>query len=266
MKILTNHPEIRSFIFDICIVPIRFFSFWFRYCLRVLGLCGGKKYAALRSFRNKHNGEQCFIVGTGPSLKMDDLELIKNEYSFSVNSIVLSLTDTTWRPTYYAIQDKSGYERLKEKINNVQLPNIFIGFSDKTLSPKPIGIDYVPFPLFLIDHGKPGINHHNRFSNNAYKVVYDGHSITYSCIELAVYMGFKRIVLLGVDCDYSNKINHVVAYSQQTDVNAAFLMQESYKCARKYADKHDVEILNATRNAKMDVFKRVKLEDVIRQE
>jgi hypothetical protein len=194
---------------------------------------------------------------------MDDLELIKNNISFSVNSIVLSFGDTTWRPTYYAIQDNNGYVKLKDAIREAHMPTVFCGISIKKLTPQ-MDIDYIPYPLNILDRGKMIPDHITKFSNDAFKVVYDGHSITYSAIELAVYMGFKEIILLGVDCDYSKAVNHIKAYSVQTDLNAAYIMRESYKVARTYADAHDVRILNATRNAKLDVFEKVRLEDVLR--
>jgi hypothetical protein len=237
-------------------------KFSFGRLMRVLGIKGKYDYSKLKSFKDKHKGERCFIVGTGPSLTLEDLQLIKNEYSFSVNSIVLSYADTDWRPTYYAIQDRFGYEKLKDAIREAKMPYVFNGISDKRMTPV-LDIDFIPFPLNLLDHGKRIPNHITKFSADAYHCVYAGHSITYSAMELAVYMGFKEIVLLGVDCDYSKAVNHVKAYSVQDDVNAAYLMRESYKVARKYADEHDIKILNATRNAKLDVFEKVDLEKIL---
>lgn len=46
-----------------------------------------KKFATIKQMENIHNGERCFIVATGPSLTMEDLQLIKNEISFGMNSI-----------------------------------------------------------------------------------------------------------------------------------------------------------------------------------
>ena len=40
-------------------------------------------------------------------------------------------------------------------------------------------------------------------------------------------------------------------------------MRESYKVARKYSDEHDFRILNATRNAKLDVFEKIDLEEYL---
>lgn len=261
-QFIKNRPHLYNALFMIGIYGTRQVLFWSKYILRVLGIKGKYDYSLLKAYKGKHKGERCFIVGTGPSLRMDDLEKIKGEYSFSVNSIVLSFPDTSWRPTYYAIQDSFGYEKLKEAIREAKMPVVFNGISNKTMTPQ-MDIDNIPFPVNILDHGKLVPNHHTYFSGDAFKVVYAGHSITYSAMELAVYMGFKEIILLGIDCDYSKAVNHIKAYSVQTDLNAAYLMRESYKVARKWTDEHGVKILNATRNAKLDVFERVNLEDLL---
>ena len=41
----------------------------------------------LRKLKNKYKGKRCFIMGNGPSLKAEDLELLKDEYCFGQNKI-----------------------------------------------------------------------------------------------------------------------------------------------------------------------------------
>lgn len=261
--LIKKNGHLYNFLFMIFIYGGRQIKFNTLRLFREMGLHVGKyDYFQLKKFKNIHRGERCFIVGTGPSLTMDDLALIKDEYSFSVNSIVLSYQDTDWRPTYYCIQDKFGYEKLKSAIREANMPYVFNGISNKRMTPI-MDIPFIAFPLNLLDQGKAIPNHITKFSTNAFKVVYAGHSITYSAMELAAYMGFSEIILLGVDCDYSKAINHIKAYSVQDDVNAAYLMRESYKVARSYCDKHGIKIINATRNAKLDVFERKSLEEVL---
>ena len=259
---IKERPHLYNALFMLGVYIPRQIKFWVESSLRVLGIYGKYDYSKLKQYKDIHKGERCFIVGTGPSLTMEDLEKIKGEYSFSVNSIVLSFSDTTWRPTYYAIGDRFGYEKLKIAIREANMPTIFCGISNKVMTPR-MDVDFIPYPVNLLDHGKMIPEHINKFGGDAFKVVYDGHSITYSAMELAVYMGFKEIVLLGIDCDYSKAVNHIKAYSVQTDMNAAYLMRESYKVARKWTDEHGVKILNATRNAKLDVFEKVNLEDLL---
>ncbi len=263
IKLIKKNAYVYNFLFMTFVYMGRQISFGFYKVMRFCGIENRYKYSKLKPFKNCHDGERCFIVGTGPSLKMEDLELIKGEYSFSVNSIVLSFPDTVWRPTYYCIQDRFGYEKLKDAIREANMPVVFNGISNKRMTPV-MDIDNIPYPLNLLDHGKAIPKHITKFSDNAFNVVYAGHSITYSAMELAVYMGFKEIVLLGIDCDYSQAVNHIKAYSVQDDINAAYLMTESYKVARKYADLHGIKILNATRNPKLQVFDRVNLEEYLK--
>lgn len=219
-------------------------------------------YTKLLDMKGKYKGNRCFIVGTGPSLKIEDLNAIKNEYSFSVNSILLTFPDTDWRPTFYAIQDIVAYDKLKEQIESSDLKYIFCGVSSRKYTP-PIKRDHISYQLDTLDHAKKGVKFKYCFSSDAYDRVYDGFSITFSAIQLAVYLGFDEIVLLGVDCDYSKKVNHIKAYSVQLDKNAAPKMYSAFKCAREWADNNGVKILNATRNAKMDAFEIINLDDYL---
>lgn len=262
VKFIKKYPQFYNLLYMILVYGKRQVVFYMGLILRKLHIKVKYDYSKLLQFKDIHNGKRCFIVGTGPSLTMDDLELIKNEYSFSMNSIPLSYEDTTWRPTYYAIQDKFAYDKLKAIIRESNMPYVFNGISVKWMTPI-MDIENIPFPLNILDHGKAIPNHITKFSKDAYKVVYAGHSITYSAIQIAVYMGFKEIILLGVDCDYSKDVNHIKEYTVQDDKNAAYLMRESYKIARKYADEHGIKILNATRNAKLDVFETVTLEEIL---
>lgn len=261
-QFVKEHASLYNIAFMITVYVPRQINFWTKYLFRAFGIYGEYNYALLKKYKDIHKGERCFIIGTGPSLRMEDLEMIKGEYSFSVNSIVLSFEDTSWRPTYYAIGDSFGYEKLKDAIREANMPTIFCGVSNKIMTPK-MDVDFIPYPVNLLDHGKMLTEHLNAFSGDSFKVAYDGHSITYTTMELAVYMGFKEIILLGIDCDYSKAVNHVKAYSVQGDVNAAYLMRESYKVAERYTREHGVKILNATRNAKLDVFEKVNLEEIL---
>ena len=64
-----------------------------------------KKYKALK---NKHEGKRCFIVCTGPSLTLEDVNKLKNEYTFSMNNIFKCYDKTDWqsivRQAYRAAQ------------------------------------------------------------------------------------------------------------------------------------------------------------------
>ena len=60
---------------------------------------------ALKQFQNIHIGERCFIVGNGPSLRCEDLDMLKQEITFGSNYIYKIFNKTDWRPTYYFNSD-----------------------------------------------------------------------------------------------------------------------------------------------------------------
>lgn len=233
-----------------------------------------KKYNRLRKFRNLHKDDRCFIIATGPSLTYEDLEKLKNEVTFSMNSIILSYEKTDFRPTYYGIQDANVYKQLYSAI--VKYEHQHISFysaglencGDKYRPPK----TWIPLNLNAQYHFyeyiyEPG-NFFTRFSANAYAMLYDGYSITYTLLELAIYMGFKEIYLLGCDSTYlADKNKQHFIESGQYDpehlrITATDRLTVAYKKAKEYADKHGIKIYNATRGGALEVFPRVNFDDL----
>ncbi len=239
---------------------------YIRYLLVKLNILHNTKYAKIRCFKNLHKGERCFIVATGPSLTYDDLSLLKDEYCFGVNSIIRSFEKTDWRPTYYGIQDVNVYGKLEAELSDVDLGNIFIGqgIANRFQTPS----RYIPYFIFYCFHKMHGelIPLKSGFSNDASEIVYDGYSVTYSMLQLAVYMGFSEIYLLGTDCTYEKHERQHFVESGWVDKQAATVgerMIYAFTVAKEYADNHEIQIFNATRGGMLDVFERVELNDVV---
>ena len=220
------------------------------------------QFSAIKKYKDIYKGQRAFVVATGPSLTVEDINLIRGEISFGVNSIVLIYDKTDWRPTYYGIQDKNAYERLEDQIisSRNEIEDIFCGVSIKNLTPE-VRCSCTYYALNILDHDRWGLKHIQKCTTKADLYLYSGHSITFSMMELAMYMGFSEIVLLGVDCDYSGSKAHFQEYTSDRVQNASYHMYQSYISMKKYADARGVHIINASRGGKLDVFDRVQLED-----
>jgi hypothetical protein len=81
-------------------------------------------------------------------------------------------------------------------------------------------------------------------------------------------MGFKEIYLLGNDCNYANGIKNFAEYRDEKErisiSDHGVNMIRAYEVAKTWAGKHDVKIYNATRGGMLEVFERVRLEDVLK--
>ena len=234
--------------------------------LRHIGI-SNNKYSKLRNMKHIHEGERCFIIATGPSLTIEDINKLTNEYTLSMNSICLALDNTDWRPTYYGIQDEHVYKKLEKKLKNSDLKNIFV--SSNIAKKHDVLKWWIEFPLNIEYHSFQQRFYEKyfvKFSDDCYKAVYDGFSITYSLIQLAIYMGFKEIYLVGADCNYENgKKHHFIEHGHfdPTFSTAKDRMLVGYEKVKEYVDANGVKIYNATRGGMLEVFPRVDLDEIL---
>lgn len=204
---------------------------------------------------------KCFIVATGPSLQVDDLDILarKNIFSFGVNSI-LKIKEK-WIPNAYVASDSNFISNNKRLIEEYNCNIKFIGDSCKEYWEKEQNGSYkihVTTAGDLID-----------FSEEIEQKIYGGYgskgTVTYVCIQLAVYMGFSEIYLLGVDCNYvmGSRKNHFIEEDVEDNKNhGEDAMIKAYKYAKRYADAHGIKIYNATRGGMLEVFERVNFDSL----
>lgn len=240
------------------------FIFCINKTLRNLGISKNKHIQKIKEYKDLHANERCFIVATGPSLTISDLHKIKDEITFSMNSIVLGKENYSFTPTYYGIQDLYVYDKIKNNIFQSNYRHIFI--ADRIAKKRNIPANSVVFPLNLLNHNYLHKKYNTKFSDDCYEQVYDGYTITYSLIQIAVYMGIKEIYLIGADTNYIKDNRHFIDHgvNDPTYKQAGIRMIEAYKVAKEYADNHRIKIYNATRGGMLEVFQRVDLDEVLR--
>lgn len=225
----------------------------------------------LRTLKGKFSGKRCFIVGNGPSLRAQDLDLLQNEYTFAFNCIYYIFDQTAWRPTFYCTQDfKIARDSASEICKNIQTPYIFAPIDLKWYYDIPITTDYF-FCQRLAGDAPP------LFSEDIPRWIGTGNTVAYTAMQLAVYMGFEQIYLLGIDHSfqrYQDESGQIVLDSSAKDyfcnqynkdkdkffIPRLDLSTRAYMEAQKYAKTHSVKIYNATRGGKLEVFPRVDFE------
>jgi len=270
VELSKKNPIFRVFIQGFCKAGFSIISFFklAQSWLRVRGI-GGKKYRNLKKYKNIYSGKRCFIIATGPSLTIKDLEKIEKEYSFGMNSIVKAYSSTTFRPTYYGIQDHIVYNELQNDIMTYYkgCDNVFI--ADRIATHYSIDKLWNQFPLNMTYHAYDrwfNEKYYASFSDDIYKQVYSGFSITFSLIEIAVYMGFKEIYLLGADCNFDNKEKmHFAEYGviDKAIGSAKERNLAGYHIADEYAKANNIKIVNATRGGSLEIFERLSLEEIL---
>lgn len=231
---------------------------------------------SLARFKDIHKGKRCFIVATGPSLRMEDVDRLKDEYTFGVNSCLTMYDKTNWRATYYGIVDSNTVSIMGDRLKTNEIPYFFYTDYDATYD----GSNGIAFPKDDADNIMtntfwkklfPKKFPETDFSGDITEVVYTGKSVVYAMLQIAAYMGFSEIYLIGVDCNYaqpkmySDNVTYVdfkTKWTQEQLRRQGNQMLPQYEIARKYADEHGFKIYNATRGGQLEAFERVDFDSL----
>ena len=225
-----------------------------------------------------HEGERCFILGNGPSLTIEDLELIKDEVTFGSNRIYKLFDRTEWRPTYYLAVDR---EVIAQEAAN--LPSQPIGEAFINITPASVKLQGMPHITLINKRPKYYSSHKYTtdnifFSREPWKCVSEGYTVTYTAFQLAFYMGFKEIYLLGMDHTYSHYVDrdgvlrvrdgvedHCYEDPRGAVINPQYLegVEFSYRVALYEGQERGISIYNATRGGSLEIFERVDLDEVM---
>ena len=237
------------------------------------------------NLKDIHKGKRCFIIGNGPSLKAEDLDKLKGEITFAANRIFKIFPRTDWRPTYYICIDYLMYGIDYKEINHIDSKLRFVPL-ERALAAGEIydEVTYYNRVVNCVDikDGKIVRGKEFAFSDNIEDVVYGGQTVLFDAIQIAAYMGFSEIYLLGVDCGYKLEVlengsivenniekNHFDdSYDEGLEgkiavVGTLYATRLAFEKAKESCEKKGIIIRNATRGGKLEIFQRVSLEDVV---
>lgn len=234
----------------------------------------------IESFHNKYKGRRCFLIGNGPSLRLEDLNRLKGEICFGCNMIYKVFERTEWRPAFLCVSDRVVAQAVSEQLQSCPQSILWASRTAYHLMKyKGDGLIYVT-----------NLNKEKFFvhGNMAEYYVPSRATVMTFMVELAMYMGFSKIYMLGVDFTIGrSKNDHFMnSYRDQEmtllerkkmrnmfrgediGVHEAQVRLESralyaYEQLEKYAKKHGYHVYNATRGGMLEVFERADLDEVL---
>lgn len=248
---------------------------------------------------NTHRGQRCFILGNGPSLANEDLSLLDGEVVFTVNNLKSGDLEGLPQPQYHVVADRRFFSVDPEVEQDVAMFNtlheIFSGPMSPTCfvpthvadSVRRRGFDvagnikYICEPYYFTDF--------YRVCGDIARAIPRFSSVVQRAIIIAVYLGFRRIYLLG--CDATNIIaninsalkqsvqeNYAFAVSRDLDqwLENQFAKRNMERCAEaylevlicyrylyRYCSEIGVEMVNCSSQTVIDDIPRKSLSEVL---
>jgi hypothetical protein len=232
---------------------------------------------SISTFQNKFKGKRCFIIGNGPSLNKISLERLQDEYTFAVNGIFYKTDETGFVPSFYMVEDSHVIADNLEKINLYQ-PKIHRFFPTEY---KETIKDHSKTSFFTMNRGFYEKSSPNfqvpRFSTDFSLRGFCGQSVTILNLQLAYYMGFSEVYLIGMDFSYNIPKSAIVEgtniESTEDDENHFHpdyfgkgkkwhdpqleQVLKNYEMAKYVFNWSGRTILNATEGGNLNIFDRV---------
>lgn len=242
----------------------------------------------LEKIKGAYKGKRCFIMGNGPSLNLMDLDCFSDELVWGSNRCYLLFDRISWRPSFFTSIDVRVVPDIAEDIKNLYLSQLKSStfFFPSHFREERTLVDsenvYWYYEKELSYHrGAKGM-----FSANANHYVYSAYTVTIAAMQLAVFLGFNPIYLIGCDTNYvipagtqiedgdptklistlNNDINHFAPNyfgkgSKWHDPRPERMIYH-YQQAKQICDSLGVLVYNATVGGMLEVFPRVDYLDL----
>jgi len=216
-------------------------------------------------YRNVHAGERCFIVANGPSLKKTNLDLLNGEITFGMNRIYLYFSEISFRPTYYVAMNELILEQFSHEIKKLSAP-MFLNWNRRSFfcENKDERISFLKSKMTIKDYFQYDIT--------APTVI--GGTVTFAALQIAYYMGFHEVILVGLDHNYvekgiPNKTEIRVEDKDQSHFHPLYFPKGSkwqlpdilrsevdYSLARKAFEADGRKVYDATIGGKCEIFEK----------
>jgi hypothetical protein len=225
----------------------------------------------LLALKDMHKGQRCFVIGNGPSLKHTDITRLNNEFTFGMNRIYLAFPDWGFQTSYLVSVNNLVNEQCFQDFQALQMPKFFSWRSRKLLFPQGLPDENTHF-LFTTYTGP-------KFAHDASGRLWEGATVTYVCLQLAFHMGFKEVILIGVDHSFASdgKPNTTVVSAgddpnhfdpryfgkgfrwQLPDLDTS---EQGYLMARAAFEAAGRRVIDATIGGQLTIFPKVSYDDL----
>lgn len=225
----------------------------------------------LLRYQNIHLGERCFIIGNGPSLKSMNLELLNSEYSIGLNRIYLLFDQIKFKPTYLVSINSLVLDQFSDEISALEIPKFLNWNQRKHYSNQDEATNFIKLSFALGD----------RFQKEITSPISSGGTVTYAAMQIAYWMGFKEVILIGVDHNFVDKGTPNKTEIRRSEIDENHFhpnyfpkgskwqlpdLQRSelaYRLAKEAYQADGRRIVDATVGGKLKVFDKIDFEKAI---
>ncbi|WP_185962577.1 6-hydroxymethylpterin diphosphokinase MptE-like protein [Thalassomonas sp. M1454] len=161
----------------------------------------------INEIKSEKKSDTLLILGTGPSLNSLNKNIIDSVDTLSVNGYAKLVVEKGWPTTdFYLVQDLEVSEKISHyiaKLKSSVIISSYLAIKNKNLKNYKYLFNHHFLTHAFTEQYKPYTYKKSHAQN---KYIYDGYTVVYTALELAEFMGYKNVILLGVDANYSHNV------------------------------------------------------------
>ncbi len=223
----------------------------------------------LSEFEDIHKGGSCFIIGNGPSLNKMDLSLLRNYTCFGLNKIHMHPDIHNFGVDYHVAVNPLVIRQSFDDFKTLNCPS-FLSYRASLRN----DIKNSSYNIIFTDET-------HVFSPNPYAPIEEGCTVTFVAMQLAYFMGFTNVYLIGVDHNFmikgkphekqtlhgldQNHFHPNYFGGHQWNLPDLEGSETAYQLALNYYRQGQRCIFDATLGGKLDIFPKIEFEKAIEQ-
>ncbi len=219
---------------------------------------------SLESFKGRHQGQRCFVVGNAPSLARLDLTRLAGEVTFTANRGYLAASHGLPRGSYHVVSDPLTYEPYAAEIRGAAVGRRFYRADVCDTVAYRDAIDREP-AIRVPFHRAPTMDE-GFFSEDVSTGMYRGFTVLLDAIQLAFTMGFAKVYVVGCDLDYHQEQTHIYGTGpveqERRHVMPIPRVLHAMRVAAAVHDAHGRVLANAGAGGKLDTIARVPFDSL----
>jgi hypothetical protein len=228
---------------------------------------GLRAHKEIETYNNTKKGKKLFLIANGPSLARMDLNVLKGKDVMVMNRFYIMFDKLSFVPDYLVCIEDTVLNQFNEDLAKLDCVTFYNWrfrniFGNSHFLKQSFAIN----PFFQYDLTKP---------------THFGGTVTFACLQLAYYMGYDEVVIIGMDHRFKEtgtpSTPEVRMYEKDEshfDPNyfpkgMKWVLPDlakseySYGLARKAFEADGRRIIDCTLNGKCNVFEKGSLGDFI---
>ena len=211
---------------------------------------------AWKLLKNMKSGDTCIVIGNGPSLSDVPISFLNKYDSFAANRLFPEYLPG-FKHKWYVAVNPLVIEQNLEQINKLDASAKFIAQAF---------VNQVPGSFPLCSYAL------RRFSAEPWSGVYEGYTVTFVSLQLAFALGYKTVLLVGVDHRYKYEgqpnEEHVLEGDDPNHFHPDYFKgmrwhnpdlrqsEGAYMMAMHYFNNENRSVVNLGPDSDLDIFPR----------